>query len=143
MGKDSFTDSPKSKKSPKNELDATAGYDTWNSTQLAKHFAKKGLADYQEVLAKHKIDGKIAPLLTDGDLKDMGINIVGDRCRFRCEIDALKRKERAELRTQVIWKGKERLFYGCLDACVGTCCGIFPTDPSTYTLTASHLKASR
>jgi len=147
MVKESFKDTPKSKKSVKksvkNELDTTAGYDTWNSTQLAKHFAKKGLADYQEVLAKHRIDGKIAPLLTDGDLKDMGINIVGDRCRFRCEIDALKRKERADLRTKVIWKGKEKLFYGCLDAGVGTCCGICPTDPSTYTLTASHLKVKQ
>lgn len=84
-----------------NDLDAISGYETWTSMQLANYFAKNGLGEYHEVLTMHKITGKIAPLLTDTDLKDMGINIVGDRCRFRLQIDALSRKARAITRTQV------------------------------------------
>jgi len=123
-----------------NDLDAVSGYETWNSMQLANYFAKHGLGEYHEVLTMHKITGKIAPLLTDTDLKDMGINIVGDRCRFRLQIDALSRKARAITRTQVMWESQERLFFSCCDACLGTCCGACPEDPSTYKLTQSHLK---
>jgi len=117
-----------------------SNYENWNSAELADHFADNGLEAYREVLIMHKISGKIAPLLNDSDLRDMGIKIVGDRCRFRLQIDSLKRKARAVQRTKVMWEGRERLFFSGCDACLGTCCGICPEDPSSYKITSSHLK---
>jgi hypothetical protein len=116
------------------------GYEDWNAEQLADYFESKGLGDYREVLYYHKITGKIAPNLTDQDLKDIGVKIVGDRCRFRNQIKSLKRKARHVQRNKLYWAGKERIFFGCAEWAVGTCLGLFPEDPSTYKLTSSHLK---
>ncbi len=94
----------------------------------------------EKVIMYHRITGKIAPQLTNDDLKDMGIDIVGDRCRFRHHLKSISRKARAEQRSRVIWMDKERLFFGCADWGVSTCCGLIPEDPSTYKLTNNHLK---
>ena len=126
-----------------NKIDSVAqvdGYENWNSEQLADYFEDQGLGDYREVLIYHRITGKIAPQLTDADLKDMGVKIVGDRCRFRHQIKALGRKARHVQRNKLHWSGKERLFFGKAEWCLGTCCGLFPEDPSTYKLTNNHLK---
>ena len=77
------------------------GYDSWNSEQLADYFDSHGLGDYREVLIYHKITGKIAPQLTDDDLKDIGVKIVGDRCRFRHVIKSLGRKARQVQRNKL------------------------------------------
>lgn len=116
------------------------GYEKWSSTELADYFELVGLGDYRELIIYHKITGRIAPLLNDNDLKDMGIEIVGDRCRFRNQIHSLSRKARTVERAKVIWEGEEKLFFGCCDGCIGTCCGIFPEDPSTYKLASNYLK---
>lgn len=116
------------------------GYESWNSEMLADYFEKHGLGDYREVIMYHRITGKIAPQLTDSDLKDMGVKIVGDRCRFRHLLKALGRKARSVQRNKLIWGGAERVFFGKLDWCVGTCVGLCPVDPSTYKLTNNHLR---
>jgi uncharacterized protein with von Willebrand factor type A (vWA) domain len=77
------------------------GYESWGPHELADYFENCGLADYREVLIYHKITGKIAPNLTDDDLKDMGIKIVGDRCRFRHILKSLGRKSRQMQREKV------------------------------------------
>lgn len=121
-------------------LRAVQGYENWDPIELGNYFATQGLGAYSEILIVHKISGKIAPLLTDTDLKDMGIKIVGDRCRFRQQIESLRRKSRAVKRTKIMWEGQEKLFFSCCDSCIGTCCGLCPEDPSSYKVTQSHLK---
>mmetsp|Transcript_22193 Transcript_22193/g.33219 ORF Transcript_22193/g.33219 Transcript_22193/m.33219 type:complete len:222 (-) Transcript_22193:288-953(-) len=116
------------------------GYELWSPDAVADYFEKKGLGDYREVLIHHKISGKILPQLTDTDLKDMGIEIVGDRCRFRDLIKHTSRMGRQIQRTKVIWKGEEQLWFSAFEHCCSTCCYLMPEDPSTYTLTNSHLK---
>jgi len=139
----SFNDIPSPRTRTTNELDAVDGYDTWDSTQLNEFFERKGLCGYEEILTQHCITGNIAPMLTDTDLRDMGIGVVGDRCRFRHGLDALKRKSRADNRTEVVWEGKERLFYGCLDASMATFFGFCRENASTYKLTSSHLRVKQ
>jgi len=115
-------------------------FETWDSDRLADYFANSGLGHYREVIQYHRITGKIAPQLTNEDLKDMGIKIVGDRCRFRHQLKALGRKARAVQRNKLIWYGKEKLYFGGVEGCLATCGGICPDDPSTYRLTNNHLK---
>ena len=110
------------------------------SDRLADYFANSGLGRYREVIQYHRITGKIAPLLTNADLKDTGIKIVGDRCRFGHQLKALGRKARAVQRNKLIWYGKEKLYFGGVEGCLATCGGICPDDPSTYRLTNNHLK---
>jgi len=134
---------PSTSDSKMQKMDSVArveGYEAWNAEKLADYFETQGLGDYREVLMYHKITGKIAPQLTDADLKDIGVKIVGDRCRFRHQIKALGRKARHVERTRLHWAGKERLFFGWAEWALGTCCGLFPEDASTYKLTSNHLK---
>ena len=115
-------------------------YEAWSTEKLVEYFSNNGLGDYEECLTVHKITGKLAPLLTDQDLKDMGITCVGDRLRFRAHLNALKRKARAETRRRAIWEGKERIYFSDCETLIMTCGGCCPDDPSTYKLTSSHLK---
>jgi hypothetical protein len=117
------------------------GYDSWGPEQLAEYFGTVGLGDYYEPVVKHKLTGKLAPLVTDQDLKDMGIKVVGDRLRFRQVIKSFARKARIQERTKVLWKGEERLYWSWFDWCLETGCGCCPTNPSTYKLSSNHLKA--
>jgi hypothetical protein len=118
-------------------------YHTWDVPKLAEFFRNKGLGQYSDTLIKHKITGPLAPLLSDDDLKDMGINVIGDRLMFRHYIKQLSRHDRFNSRVKPIWEGEERLFYSECDKGCSTCCGFCPIDPSTYKLTASHLRVNK
>lgn len=116
------------------------GIEKWTPNDVADYFESEGLSDYRELLTHHKISGIVAPQLTDADLKDVGIDIVGDRCRFRHVIKSMSRRARAIQRNKVIWEGKERLWFDKCEGCVNTCGGFCPEDPSLYKLTNNHLK---
>ena len=116
------------------------GVESWNEHRLADYFEEEGLGSYRELIVHHRINGKIAAQLTDMDLKDMGIDIVGDRCRFRHILASLKRVARSSQRNKVIWSSNERLFFDGCEKFFSTCFFICPADPSTYKLTNHHLK---
>ena len=84
---------------------STEAYDTWNTEQLVQYFSKHGLGEYGECLTKHKITGRLAPLLSESDLREMGITCIGDRLRFRAHPNTLQRRVRAEVRNHCIWEG--------------------------------------
>jgi hypothetical protein len=55
----------------KNNKDAE-GFEEWDAQKLAEYFKKAGVGEYGEMFITHKITGRLAPLLTDLDLKEMG-----------------------------------------------------------------------
>mmetsp|Transcript_48213 Transcript_48213/g.94193 ORF Transcript_48213/g.94193 Transcript_48213/m.94193 type:complete len:240 (-) Transcript_48213:161-880(-) len=122
------------------EMDRLEGFAEWDAFQLSKYFESVGLGNYSELFITHKITGKTVPLLTDSDLKEIGVNIVGDRLEFKNHLKMLQLKRRTERRTRVVWKGKEPLYYTVFDKAFGTCCYLCPDDPTQYTLTTHHLK---
>jgi hypothetical protein len=52
-----------------------------------------------------------APLLSDDDLKEMGITVVGDRLMFKHHLKDLSRRERFNKRIETHWEGEERIFF--------------------------------
>jgi hypothetical protein len=116
------------------------GVESWDEHRLADFFEEEGLGIYRELIVRHRINGRVASQLTDMDLKDMHINIIGDRCRFRHLLSSLKRKTRANQRNKLIWSGNERVFFDSCERFFGTCFFLCPENPSTYKLTNSHLK---
>lgn len=115
-------------------------YDKWTPEQLANFFSKTGLGQYHEVFLRHRISGRLAPLLTNEQLKEMGIQIVGDRLRILAIAQAFSHKARYDKRTKSLWEGTEQLYFtDCFKFCctAGGCC---PDDPSTYKLTSNHLR---
>lgn len=127
----------------KDNHDYLSDYHTWDPGQLGTYFRQRGLGAYFETLKKHKITGKLAPLLGDDDLKEMGVNIVGDRLMFRHHLKDLSRRERYNRRIESLWEGEERIFFSECDKNCFTCNGFCPVDPSTYKLTSSHVKVRK
>ena len=115
----------------------------WSPQQLADYFkqrtTKMGGGDYSEMILKHKIDGKVAHRLKDGDLLQMGVTSVGDRLRIMEEIDKLERSLQQKAREKVLWSGKEELYFTWFAQCCSACCGCCPDDPAEYSLTGAHL----
>lgn len=81
--------------------------------------------------------------MSDDDLREMGITVVGDRLMFKHHLRELSRMERSHQRLQPLWEGQERIFFSHWDKCCFTMCGFCPVDPSTYKLTANHLKVKK
>lgn len=117
-------------------------FETWDAERLGAYFSRQGL-DYGRQLAEHKITGALAPLLTDSDLREMGIHIVGDRLLFHWHLQELSRRQRFQRSLQPYWQGQEHLFASpCAHICC-TACGLCPVDATSYKLTSHHLKARR
>jgi len=93
-------------------------YETWNAEELAGFISNQGLESYSHTIIDHKITGKLAPLLSEMDLKEMGITCIGDRLRFRLIVDNLKIKKRSLKRTQIVWEGRERIYYSEVTASI-------------------------
>eukprot|EP00934_Nitzschia_sp_Nitz4_P003226 Nitzschia sp. Nitz4//scaffold193_size40683//17234//20681//NITZ4_007499-RA/size40683-processed-gene-0.12-mRNA-1//1//CDS//3329540279//3216//frame0 len=128
---------------PMSENKGVSDFHEWDEEKLGNFFQQRGLGQYGPVLRQHKITGVLAPLLSDNDLKEMGIQIVGDRLMFRHHLKTLARTQRYNKRMEGLWEGEERLFFsGCDRACF-TLGGLCPVDPSTYKLTTNHLKVKK
>ena len=56
-----------------------------------------------------------APLLEDSDLKEIGINVVGDRLMFKHHLKDLSRRDRFNKRMEVLWLGEEQVFFSNFD----------------------------
>ena len=114
------------------KLDDVKDFESWTAPRMADYLKKAGLGEYGEIFINHKITGRLSPLLTDADLKEMGISIIGDRLRIKALILALGRKVRYDTRTKVIWEGEERLYFSDLEKVLHTCCGLFPDGKAIY-----------
>jgi len=115
-------------------------YESWSADQFANYISGQGLTEYKSCIISHKITGKLAPLLSELDLKEMGIKCIGDRLRFRIIVNNLKTKSRILNQTRCIWQGEERVFYSNTSEFIFTLCGCCPIDPSLYKLQGHHLK---
>lgn len=115
-------------------------FDSWDSKQLANFLSSAGLMAYKKMVLDHKITGKFAHLLTDDDLRDMGMIVVGDRLRFKQLMMTMGRKSRFSSTTKSIWSGEEQKYYSGAEQFCCTCLGLFPDDPTTYKLTRGYLK---
>jgi hypothetical protein len=117
-------------------------FEEWTAAELAEYFKQKTDLDhnYAELLEKQKVDGKVAPSLTEDDLRQMGIETVGDRKRVMEAIQTLKKAKDIKDREKVLWEGKELRYISCREWCCETCCGCCPEDPEVYTLYYNHLE---
>lgn len=94
-----------------NDVEQISNYHEWDEDRLGLFFRKRGLGGYCAVLKTHKITGALAPLLQDSDLKELGIDIVGDRLMFKHHLKELSRRERFNKRIETHWEGIEQVFF--------------------------------
>ena len=80
--------------------DMNEDFASWDERRLGKFFRGNGLGAYEALLIKHKITGRLAPFLSDEDLKEMGIDIIGDRLQFKLCLKELARKQRFNKRVE-------------------------------------------
>jgi len=101
-------------------------YENWNARKFADYVENAGLRNYSSMIVTHKITGKVAKLLTDADLKEMGMTVVGDRLRFKQLILQLGRRARYNARDKPLWRGEEQRYYSACEKEIFTCFGAFP-----------------
>lgn len=120
-------------------------FEDWTAQELAQYFKEKTDLDddYAELLQKQKVDGRVAPQLTEEDLRHMGIDTVGDRKRVMAAIETLKKAKDINDRSKVLWQGEEVLYLSCWQWCCETGCGCCPQDPEQYTLVYNHLSIKK
>jgi len=117
-----------------------ATFRAWKPQQFATYMRDThNLGAYYEAIIGNDIGGDTAPQLTENDLKELGINSIGDRKRFIAALDELKKGSRKADREKILWQDTEVLFFSCYDRNCATCCGCCPVDPSEYKLTNHHL----
>ena len=101
-------------------------FDNWNSQQLADFLSSAGLVAYRKMVLEHKITGKHAHLLSDDDMRDMGMIVVGDRLRFKQLMMTLGRKARFCNNTKIMWSGEEQRYHSDTEQFCCTCLGLVP-----------------
>jgi SAM domain (Sterile alpha motif) len=112
----------------------------WSALELAEFLKSCGLGDYSEMVVQHGITGAVAPRMTEHDLKEMGVTLIGDRKRFTAAIETVQKAARKMEREKTIWEGDQVLWTSWWEGCRGTCCGCCPVDPAHYKLTGTHLQ---
>ena len=123
---------------------ANKNFTKWSASEVASYLqTKEGLENYAELFQSHKIDGSVAHRLTDDDLKDMGIQAIGDRHRIISALETMKKAKDQKDRELILWQGEEVLYWSCCDGCCTTCCGLCTDDPEKYTLRSNYLEIQR
>lgn len=117
-----------------------APLDEWNAVELSEYIKNKGLGDYAEVFLQNNVTGSVAHRLTEHNLKEMGVDKVGDRLQLMQALETLKKAKKVQAREKVIWEGTEILYFSQYDQCCSTCCGCCPDDPAEYKLMTNHLE---
>ena len=119
----------------------------WTVDELADYMKQRALdlgGDFSDNFRSHKIDGSVYARLNDADLKEMGIDKVGDRLRVLQELESISQLQDAENRDRIYWEGKEEQYAHCWDWCLTTNCGCCPGDnPAEYEITGIKLSASK
>jgi len=115
----------------------------WSSVEVAAHLGKKGLKGYTELFQQHKIDGSVFHNLTEENLKEMGIESVGDRKKVMAAIKDLRETSDQKNREKILWKGKEVKYWSFCHWARSTSCGCCTDDPEKYTLRYNYLDINR
>lgn len=136
----SVTASKSKTRSPVAANNALENYESWSARAFASYLKEQhNLPQYYELVIQHDITGKVAPQLTEDNLKEMGISSIGDRKRFQLAIREMQAQDRKKQREAVLWEGDEELYNSWYQECCSTCCGCCPQDASHYKLTGTHL----
>jgi len=108
--------------------------------EVGQLFASKGYADYGHLFQEHNITGARLLLLSPDDLREMGIEKVGDRLGIQQELQAMKTVARQVWRSKVIEEVEEVYPHNLCHYGVHTCCGLCPPQMDRYRLTSTMLK---
>jgi len=115
-------------------------YEKWSPDQVADYFEQKGFGDYRSIFVDNELSGDRIVLMTQEDIPDLGIEIIGHRVGILKALRGLKSKARMNLRKREIAR-EEQAYDGCfLAERLYTCCGLCPRDPDQYILKAGKLQ---
>ena len=113
----------------------------WGSDEVCRWLAEVGLSQYAPRFRDHKIMGRVLPSIEERHLREMGVDIVGDRVRLLAEARRLATHAVQANRFKVLWEGAApRFTKGPLDWCWQWCvCRPVWAEVNRYKLTANSL----
>lgn len=118
-------------------------FQKWSPAEVAAYLGKKGLEGYTEVFQQHKVDGSVVHTLTDDDLKEMGVEAVGERKKVMAAIKGLREASDQKDREKILWEGTEVRYWSICHWARSTCCGCCSDDAESYTLRYNFLEIHR
>merc|ERR1712039_104141 len=109
---------------------------------VAEYFTAKGYPEYAELWLTHRITGERAVMLTPDNLKEMGVERIGDRLGIQKELQQLKVVARRMQRNAVLATHKEAYDGPWWQEQIhkNLCFICCPIEPDEYSLTNNALK---
>jgi len=74
----------------------------WTAVQLSEYLRGEGLGDYAELFLNNNVTGSIAHRISEQNLKEMGVDKVGDRLSIMHALVKLKKAKKLQEREKVI-----------------------------------------
>lgn len=108
--------------------------------QVGQLFASKGFTEYSHLFQQHNINGHRLLLLTPDDLREMGVNKIGDRLGMQHELSLFKSTARTVMRSSKIEEHEQVYPHNTCRWLCDTCCGLCPPQMDHYTLGTMSLK---
>jgi len=118
-------------------------FQKWSSDEVAAYLGTKGLEGYATIFREQKVDGSVVHTLTDDDLKEMGVQAIGDRRKIMTVLEGLREASDQKDREAVLWEGTEVQFWSCCDWARSTKCGCCSEDAENYKLRYNYLEIHR
>ena len=123
------------------ELDSSANPAKWSTSQVADWLGKMQLFEHQQAFRQQRITGDVLEQLKEHHLKELGVNIIGERVSLMKAIAKLHHGAVNRQRFRIIWEDDEVRYrrgpagYACDHLCCLPCC----IDMDHYKLTGSTL----
>jgi hypothetical protein len=111
--------------------------------EVAEHFRQKGFSPYAQRFIDHNVTGVVLLQLRIEDLKEMGVDRVGDRHLIMAEIESMKSVARLVWRNKTIREIEEIYPHNAFVWLCQTCCGACPPQMDKYRLTSTSLKVTK
>jgi hypothetical protein len=116
----------------------------WTVQQVTQWLQSISMGRFTGVFIEHEITGDLLALLSENDLMQMGIIVVGPRKHLLKELAKVKKAHRAYSRHKIIWRASEDLSRGsCLLSAFYSMCPLCVDQPASYRLTGVLLKITK
>ena len=127
-----------------NELSALneeANVSAWTTKEVGDWLGKLGLGEHAKSFEQNRITGEMLHVITESHLKEMNVNIIGQRIIFMSECTRIRRHAVNKIRFQTLWETDAEMYTNgpvdwlCQQLCCVPCC----EQPDHYKLTASSM----
>jgi len=92
---------------PEDRPVSTAVHLRWDAHAVGEWLIQLGLGEHRDAFVRHKISGDLLECLEKEDLRELGVNLVGNRLLLMREVARLRNVSAGRERGRMIWEAEE------------------------------------